>query len=92
MKLEEILDTYFKEFSELDVGGVSGKKFKCETYNNDFLFVKAREKKDWNWFDWGLRKEYRVCQELGKKISYVPKSRFSTTFRWSPLPQRTLVK
>lgn len=77
MKLEEVLDTYFKEFLELDVGGVNGRKFKCKSYSSDFIFIKAREKKDWDWFDWGLRKEYKICQELGEKISYVPKSRLS---------------
>lgn len=75
MKLKTILDIYFKEYKELEnASGVSGRKFRCETRNNSQIFVKAREKEDWDWFEWGLRKEYKICEYLGEKISDIPKA------------------
>lgn len=74
MQLQSELESWFENVSEVDVGGMRGRKFICDKMNGEQLFVKAREKKEWDWFEWGLRKERRVCSSLSQHIQFVPNS------------------
>jgi len=74
MSVESFLQSWFDTVTKLDVGGMRGQKFVCQTIGGEKLFIKARQKEEWGWFNWGLKKEHKVCEDVNTKISYVPNS------------------